>query len=77
MLNQNIQCLWDQHSKLTRKIKRERAKSEPDANQLLWLQQRKKQIDSEIELVEGLVRTLARPTHPTGSDGAPAQLALT
>ena len=76
-MNHNIQCLWDQHSKLTRKIKRERAKSEPDANQLLWLQQRKKQIDSEIELVEGLVRTLARPAHPAGSGGAPAQLALT
>ena len=77
MLNQNIRCLWDQHSKLARKIKRERAKTEPDANQLQWLQQRKRQIDSEIELVEGLVRTLARPTLSTGSGGAPAQLVLT
>ena len=76
-MNHNIRCLWDRHSKLMQKIKRERAKSEPDANQLIWLQQRKKQIDDEIELVEGLVRTLARPASPTGSSGAPAQLALT
>lgn len=76
-MNSNIHCLWDQHSKLTQKIKRERAKTEPDADQLLWLQRRKKQIDDEIELVEGLVRTLARSSRPSGSGSAPAQLALT
>lgn len=67
-MNHNIQCLWDQHSELAQKIKRERAKSDPDAGQLLSLQQRKQKIDSEIKLVEGLVRTLARPVHPDGAN---------
>ena len=76
-MNNHIHSLWNQHSTLMQKIERERAKSVPNANQMRSLQRRKQMIDEEIELVEGLVRTLARPFPPTRSGGLPGHLELT